>query len=272
MRARDFVQVVLLGSLVGAGVPTEARPAPAAAPPGEGPERAVAGAGAAVGVRAAVDSVPTPVLLVPGWNGLEEELAPLRARFIQAGWPPGRVASMEFDDPVGSNRAHAAEVAAEARALREVTGVDRIDVVAHSMGGLAVRHHLAFGGGEGVRKVVFLATPHRGTVSAHLAWGPGSEEMEPGSAFLDSLNARSAVPDGIRALTVRTPVDLRVVPGASAVLFDAENVRNVEICCPTHAGLLDHHETFRVVAAFLRGEKVGPSYRSEPRRPARERR
>lgn len=205
------------------------------------------------------DAPPTPVLLVPGWGDSEVALAPLRARFIQAGWPPGRVVAVQFDDPVGGNREHAAEVGAEIRALRESVAAERVDVVAHSMGGLAVRYHLASGGGEGVRRVVFLATPHRGTVAAHVAWGAGSEEMEPGSPFLDSLNALPPVPEGVEALSVRTPVDLRVVPGASATLPAASNVRNVEVCCPTHPGLLDDPETFRVTVEFLgAGEAAAP--------------
>ena len=203
------------------------------------------------------DSLPTPVLLVPGWSDPEAALAPLRARFIQAGWPPGRVASMGFRDPAGSNRAHAREVAGRLRTLREVTGAPAVDVVAHSMGGLALRHHLADSGGDGVRRVVFLATPHRGTVAAHLAWGAGGEEMEPGSPFLDSLNAVPPVPRGVRALAVRTALDLRVLPGESARLPEADNVENVEVCCPTHPGLLDDLETFRLVAAFLRRNGTG---------------
>lgn len=207
--------------------------------------------------RDVVDSLPTPVLLVPGWGDPEAALASLQARFIQAGWPPGRVAAMGFEDPVGSNRAHASELAAELRALRRATGVEEVDVVAHSMGGLALRYHLAATGGEGVRRVVFLATPHRGTLSAHLAWGAGGEEMEPGSDFLDSLNALPPVPEDVRALSVRTVLDLRVVPGESAALPGADNVRNVEVCCPTHPGLIEDVQTFRVVADFLRERDEG---------------
>lgn len=199
------------------------------------------------------DSLPVPVLLVPGWGDEPPQLAELRTLFIEAGWPPGRVVTMGFRDPVGSNRSHAREVGAELRNLRKVTGTDEVDVVAHSMGGLAVRHHLANTGGEGVRRAVFLATPHRGTIAAYLAWGEGSEEMVPGSAFLDSLNAGDPVPPGVEALAVEARLDLRIVPGESAQLPPADNVRNVEVCCPTHVGLLDHPDTFRAIVEFLTG-------------------
>ncbi len=106
-----------------------------------------------------------------------------------------------------------------------------------------------------VRRVVFLGTPHRGTVAAWFAWGEGGDEMQPGSPFLDSLNAGSFVPDSVDALAIQTPLDLRVIPGESALLPDAGNTRNVEICCPTHPGLLDHDDTFRAVVDFLRAEE-----------------
>lgn len=202
------------------------------------------------------DSVRTPVLLVPGWSDEAGELEPLRARFLSAGWDPDRVAALDFRDPVGSNREHAREIGRAVDSLLTATGADSLHVVAHSMGGLALRSWLAGNPDAPVRRVAFLATPHRGTVAAHLAWGRGGREMEPGSPFLDSLNARPPVPSGVEALTVRTPLDLRVLPGESVTLPESERVRNVEICCPTHAGLLDHYETFRVLRRFL---TEGPS-------------
>lgn len=214
-----------------------------------------------VAPRAAQDPVedPVPVLLVPGWMDGAEELEPLQSSFVEAGWPLGSVRAVDFADPVGSSREHAEEVAAAARGLRRMTGSSVVDVVAHSMGGLAVRHYLKRVSEDrdstGVRKVVFLATPHRGTVAAWLAWGEGGDEMQPGSPFLDSLNAGDVVPDSVEALAVQTPLDLRVIPGESALLPEAGNTRNLEICCPTHPGLLDHQDTFRAVVDFLREEE-----------------
>ncbi len=225
-----------------------------------GPAEPDAGAslvsGAGGGVR--VDTLPPPVLLVPGWGDEAEALAPLRERFLVAGWRAERIFRVEFADPEGSNRAHAEAVGRAVDSLRARTGSATVDVVAHSMGGLAVRRYLAAEGGGAVRRVAFLGTPHRGTVVAYLAWGAGSEEMEPGSPFLDSLNARPPVPPGVEALTVRTPLDLRVLPGESVTLPPGGNIRNVEVCCPTHAGLLDDPETFRIVREFLTGGNESP--------------
>jgi triacylglycerol lipase len=192
----------------------------------------------------------TPVLLVPGWGDDAGQLAPLWARFVAAGWPDSAVVALSFHDPVGSNRDNARVVARAVTELRIATSSDRVDVVAHSMGGLAVRHYLLQAGGVEVRRVVFLATPHRGTYSAFVAWGEGGREMSPGSEFLNELNSRLyPLPSGVEGLTVRTPVDLHILPPESATLHP---LPDVEVCCPTHAGLLDHAETFRVVESFLK--------------------
>ncbi|HZD05792.1 MAG TPA: alpha/beta fold hydrolase, partial [Longimicrobiales bacterium] len=189
-----------------------------------------------------------PVLLVPGWGDGREQLLPLRRRFLEAGWKKGDVDVVQFRDPVGSNVAHAEELATTVDRFLERTGAGQVDVVAHSMGGLAVRRYLLDGGNVRVRRVAFLATPHRGTLSARLAWGEGAREMERGSRFLLDLIRARAVPRGVEAITVRTPLDLHVVPNESATL---PGIPNLEVCCPTHAGLLDDDATFELVERFL---------------------
>ncbi len=197
---------------------------------------------------------PIPVLLVPGWGDMAVTMEPLRRRFTAAGWPESRVSVLSFRDPVGSNESHAAEIDRAVRILRGLTGAPRIDVVAHSMGGLATRHFLQVGDeAVRVRRAVFLGTPHRGTVVAVLSWGDGGREMVPGSVFLNRLNAGPPVPDGVQALAVRTPLDTRVIPASSAILH-GEGVRNLELCCPTHQQLVDDDRTFEEILLFLQGE------------------
>lgn len=197
-----------------------------------------------------------PVLLVPGWMANDATMGPLRERFIRAGWPPHWVGSLAFRDPVGSNRDHALELEAELEALRGRTGAKRVDVVAHSMGGLATRVFLQEGGGDRVRRVVFVATPHRGTMVAGLAWGEGGEEMRPGSPFLLELEGLRGVPAGMEALTVRTPVDFHILPPTSATL---PGVPDVEVCCPGHEGILDHPQAFEAIRTFLLREETAES-------------
>ena len=90
-----------------------------------------------VGAASPPASAQVPVLLVPGWFDTERDLAALRIRLLSAGWPVESVVALTFVRPTGSNEEHAEEIAEAVRALRESTGAPKVDVVAHSMGGLA---------------------------------------------------------------------------------------------------------------------------------------
>lgn len=189
-----------------------------------------------------------PVLLVPGWGDTAADLIPLRDSLTGSGWPGDHVSALTFSDAFGSNGEHAAEIDEEITRLLERTGEDQVDIVAHSMGGLAVRLVLASDTQQRVRRVVFLATPHRGTVMALFGWGDGATEMVPGSEFLERLNKVSPPQDAPEILALRSPLDLVVIPSDSAILPGA---RNEEVCCPTHQGLLTDGEAVRRIRAFL---------------------
>ena len=199
-------------------------------------------------VRGVVSPTYTPVLLVPGWLDSARDLAAMRIRLLAAGWPTTHVVAVSFRDPTGSNREHAQELSDAIRTLMDRASVSEVDVVAHSMGGLATRWYLKSSAGEWVRRVVFIGSPHRGTLSAHLAWGGGRAEMMPGSAFLEVLNEDDPTPVGVDAITIRTVVDTHIVPGESATL---PGVTDHALCCPTHAGLLRDQRVFEIVRVFL---------------------
>ncbi len=89
--------------------------------------------------------------------------------------------------------------------------VDQVDVVAHSMGGLVLRCYLSGkqnGAGMfqppaavGVRKAVFLATPHFGTsIASVLPVTNQLKEMTSGSAFLFGLGTWNQGTDDLRGV------------------------------------------------------------------------
>jgi triacylglycerol lipase len=189
------------------------------------------------------------VLLVPGWSDRADRLAWWRAQLVRAGWPATAVHVVAFRQRFGDNREHAAELSRAAAELRARTGAPRIDVVAHSMGGLAVRHFLHFMNGQSlVRRVVFTGTPHRGTWLAWLVAGGGARDMRPGSTFLTTLRELPPVPAGISTLCIHTPTDTRIWPPASARL---PNSRCQRVWCISHAGMLRSRRVFAAIRAFL---------------------
>jgi uncharacterized protein (TIGR03437 family) len=92
------------------------------------------------------------------------------------------------------------------------TAVTEVDVIAHSMGGLILRSYLAGKSdatpaaytppaNTGIRKVVFLATPHFGTALAEQLGGDvQTQEMALGSQFLFDLNTWNEGLDDLRGV------------------------------------------------------------------------
>ncbi len=215
---------------------------------------------------AALPPPDLPVLLIPGWSKGSEDLMPLKERLLRDGWPEDWVLALDFRDPVGSNEVHAGEIRDALEALLDRTGTRQVDAVAHSMGGLALWTLLQEEGGRiPIRRVVFLGSPLQGTLMAHLAWGEGGEEMRPESEFLERLEAGPDPTHWVEAVTIRTPLDLTVVPNSGATL---PGMGDRLVCCPTHQGLQDHEETFRVLRDFLLFGRRGPPTQDSGEGPA----
>lgn len=190
-----------------------------------------------------------PVLLVPGWMGRSLDMMALKERLVRDGWPEDRIFPLEFQDPVGSSADHAAELEEIIQRVLTETGAPAVDIIAHSMGGLALWILLQEEGTVlPIHRAVFLATPFRGTMTAYLAWGEGGPEMIPGSSFLQELQEGGWPQRWVDALAIRTPLDLTVVPGEGASLL---GIGHQIVCCPTHQGLLDHEETYSAIRSFL---------------------
>lgn len=185
-----------------------------------------------------------PVLLLPGWRDGARALGPLARSLVTAGWPAELVRPVSFRDPFGSNVAHAAELADALETLRHEAG-GRIDVVAHSMGGLALRYYLKERRDHGVGRAVFLATPHTGTWLAWLAFGRARPELMRNSGLVRSLGP---LPPDVPAICIHSPWDLRVLPRHSARL---DGVPSMEIRGVTHRGMLRSRRVHAAVRAAL---------------------
>lgn len=190
-----------------------------------------------------------PVLLVPGWSDTARSLRHAERFLLRSGWPATHVRSLSFRDRYGCNSEHAAEIGAAVEELLQASGGSRAAVVAHSMGGLALRSYLLQGGDERVETAIFAGTPHAGTWVAYLAWGAGGPQMRPGSAFLRELAAQP-LPERVKAWCLRTPLDLRILPGRSAWL---EGAGCVTVRALRHQWLLRDRRSLETVRRLLTG-------------------
>jgi triacylglycerol lipase len=117
------------------------------------------------------------------------------------------------------------------------TGADSVPMIGYSQGGLLGRYYIRnLGGDAHVHSYVSLATPHYGMpiLSISQLLGPLDclgvplcIQLQPGSDFLDALNAGDDTPGaGVRYTTFASRSDITVVPYTSAFLR-SDGVTNV---------------------------------------------
>jgi pimeloyl-ACP methyl ester carboxylesterase len=147
------------------------------------------------------------------WNPWLERLREERIPFV----------ALSLEPVFGSIDSYRESIAAAALQLRQATSLTPV-VVAHSMGGLAVRAWLANAGDENaVHRVVTIASPHAGTRLARHSFAANIAEMRIGSAWLTSLWALESPSMRARFICFWGHCDNIVFPTRSATLPEADN-------------------------------------------------
>lgn len=131
-------------------------------------------------------------------------------------------------------------------------------VVAHSMGGLAVRAWYRKQGREGrVARILTLGTPHAGTLLARLGRGRNGQEMRRHSKWLAELAAQEGPAVAGEMDCYYSRCDQIVCPVESARLPGA---RSIEIESTGHLGLVFHPQIQQDVWRLLQLEpESGPA-------------
>ncbi len=189
-----------------------------------------------------------PVVFCHGYMGDATNFVLLRRRLYGAGfksqaavwlWPFWR-----------SCAEYAALIERRVAAVLERTGAPAADLVAHSMGGLAGRRLLAGSGGagDGVRRLVTIGSPHRGTVAALAGPGASALDLRPGSAFLRGLDGDLALLGAGRVLSIYGGFDWIAPPATAHVPPPQENLHFPGL---GHSALLLSRRVASAVAAAL---------------------
>jgi len=163
-----------------------------------------------------------PVLLVHGYicnGGIWVRMR----RFLEA----NGVATYTHDlEPVYAGiDDYAAALASRIEDIYNKSGAARLIIVGHSMGGLAARACLRARGSDRVAKLITLGTPHHGTRTAPMGLGANARQMEPGSAWLESLGGAELLGGPVPITSIYSSDDNVVVPQDSSVLDQARNIR-----------------------------------------------
>ncbi|RGC67083.1 Extracellular esterase EstB precursor [Micromonospora sp. MW-13] len=230
------------------------------------------GSPAAAGPTPAVakSAAANPVIVVGGLSGVAVAYEPLAARLRADGYRVSiyQLPNLGLGDITDSARAFSAYV----DQVRAATAAARVDLVAHSEGGLVSRWFVKnLGGAAKVGRYVSLGSPHYGTYVANIVQflGVGSclgilacQQMTIGSGFLADLNDGDDTPGDVRWTTVRTLQDELVRPTENAALADGVTNVLVQSWCPLrvvgHLGLVLDGTIYTVIRGALTDSPVRP--------------
>ncbi|GAB3186107.1 alpha/beta hydrolase family protein [Micromonospora palomenae] len=236
------------------------------------PERTTTTAAtAATSTTAAANANSNPVIVVGGLIGVSIAYEPIAARLRADGFRVSifQIPGLGFGDIRESARAFKTYV----DQVRASTGAAKVDLVAHSEGGLVSRWYVKFlGGADAVGRYVSLGSPQQGTYAANILKfiGLGScagivacQQMSIGSDLLAALNGGDDTPGAIRWATVRTWQDELVLPIGNAALSDGANNVLIQSRCPLrlvgHLSLIFDGTTYTVVRQVLTDAPVRPN-------------
>ncbi|WDZ84282.1 lipase family alpha/beta hydrolase [Micromonospora cathayae] len=275
-----LLRKILVTATTAAALLVAATATAASAAPAPAPERAATADKAGPAEQAApadraaagVGTYATnPVIVVGGLSGVAVAYEPLAARLRGDGHRVSiyQLPNLGLGDIAASARAFSGYVAQ----VRANTGAAKVDLVAHSEGGLVSRYYLKNLGGTGsVGRLITLGSPHYGTYVADIAkfLGLGNcvgivacQQMTIGSAFLNDLNAGDDTPGSVRYTTIRTLQDELVRPTQNATLADGAVNALVQTWCPLrivgHLGLVLDGTTYTMVQDALADRSITPN-------------
>lgn len=201
------------------------------------------------GMSMPINAAKNPVILVTGMAGPGFVYKILAHRLTKDGYNTSiyQLPRLGF----GDIHASAAAFAGYVDDVRKRTGAVKVDIVAHSEGGLVSRDYVKnFGGATKVDKVITLGSPIYGTQVANFVTVftigtcigfSACKEMQQGSVYLKSLNAGDHSSDNTAYWAFATKYDELVQPYSNAFLKEVEgNITNITIQDQCWMRIVDH--------------------------------
>jgi triacylglycerol lipase len=181
-----------------------------------------------------------PVILLPGTNDKPKNLFPLQRACNDAGFEAEQWAYInDLSIPLPDLVDQFAE-------WIDSRNYGQIHLVGMSMGGLIAAAYIqCYRKATSVLSYVNIAGPLNGTMVAYLSDAPGALDMRPQSAFIRQMQLTQNRLVGVPCTTIRTPMDLMIVPSTSSCLQGA--VANHVVLNPGHGWLLYDRRVHRIV-------------------------
>lgn len=182
-------------------------------------------------------SLDTPILLVHGYGHNSSAWFMLRKALRRAGFTS--VHTMNYNPLIHDVPEIARKLSDHVEMIRGVLGVDKVNIVGHSLGGLVTRWYVQEMDGDlKVNTAITLASPHKGTLAALVPPGRTARECRPRSWVVRRLNQR-ALPTNVRWVAFYGDSDALIQPmRAGRIDVPALAARNVLIPGMGHMGML----------------------------------
>lgn len=190
----------------------------------------------------------TPLLLVHGYMNNPAVFWLLIANLRKLGIK--NVHAVTLRPPWGSAECYAKQVSHAVDNILEECGSSKVDILAHSMGGVVVAHYLKYlDGHKKTRRFMAAATPFRGTYLAYLGSSICALQMLPRSRFMRRLDFGAQDAPSVKVYSLRAAFDEYVLPNSSALLASpAEDIRFRRL---GHGGLLLNSRSASRIAEVL---------------------
>ena len=193
-----------------------------------------------------------PVIIVPGWGSPAFQIDWVSRHLESEG-----LATVKLKVPrlaVGDMRESAEVLAREVERLRSGNGVDKVNLVGYSLGGLIARIYLQeLDGYRDLNRAVFVGAPQDGVYIGYLgAFTKSGRQVRRGSPFMRELNASGPCNCGERrCLSIYLTRDGTIIPSESARLTCGYNLR---LTWPVlHWGVVFNSNVIHTAAEFLKG-------------------
>lgn len=133
----------------------------------------------------------TPIVFVHGYLGATWNFNIMVDRFKNSGYPSCALYKFGYNSVTQSNKSSADQLRGYVDWVRSRHQWQKVNVVAHSNGGLVSRWFRVFKDGYARNdRLVTIGTPHKGTSWAYACFSPACYEMRPYSSFQQSLAGR----------------------------------------------------------------------------------
>ncbi len=193
----------------------------------------------------------TPVLMIHGYFQNASNYWLMKTCLRRDGW--SHLYTLTLSPPWSSITVLSQQVKTKIDEIMDKTGAKRVDIVAHSMGGLVSRYYIKkLMGDKNVSRLITLASPLAGTYTAYLGIGTCAREMCPGSKFLKELDFRPEEFPQLFQTAIYSDLDELVIPHHSAATGKKEI--DIFLPCIGHSALVYSPRAYQKVRERLKAK------------------